>query len=134
MRSFAFGQRAAILDTNVARVLHRVFVVNGDAKLLADFCATFQEALIDQLFDRLEVIWSRLDQPKPTEVAVAGGVAANTAVRERLSVWASQRAVIVRLPEKRFCTDNAAMIAFAALQKPADATDPRRVSARSRVQ
>jgi A/G-specific adenine glycosylase len=30
--SFAFGQRAAILDTNVARVLHRVFVARGDAK------------------------------------------------------------------------------------------------------
>src|SRR5262245_16691631 len=32
IRSFAFGQRAAILDTNVARVLHRVFVVKGDVK------------------------------------------------------------------------------------------------------
>jgi A/G-specific adenine glycosylase len=32
IRSFAFGQRAAILDTNVARVLHRVFVVDGDVK------------------------------------------------------------------------------------------------------
>ncbi|HSL23464.1 MAG TPA: A/G-specific adenine glycosylase [Vicinamibacterales bacterium] len=30
--SFAFGKRAAILDTNVARVLHRVFVARGDAK------------------------------------------------------------------------------------------------------
>ena len=30
--SFAFGQRAAILDTNVARVLHRVFVARGDAR------------------------------------------------------------------------------------------------------
>jgi len=30
--SFAFGQRAAILDTNVARVLHRVFVGHGDLK------------------------------------------------------------------------------------------------------
>jgi A/G-specific adenine glycosylase len=30
--SFAFGQRAAILDTNVARVLHRIFVARGDAK------------------------------------------------------------------------------------------------------
>jgi A/G-specific adenine glycosylase len=30
--SFAFGKRAAILDTNVARVLHRVFVSRGDAK------------------------------------------------------------------------------------------------------
>jgi A/G-specific adenine glycosylase len=32
IRSFAFGQRAAILDTNVARVLYRVFVGRGDAK------------------------------------------------------------------------------------------------------
>jgi A/G-specific adenine glycosylase len=32
IRSFAFGQRAAILDTNVARVLHRIFVVDGDVK------------------------------------------------------------------------------------------------------
>jgi A/G-specific adenine glycosylase len=32
IRSFAFGQRAAILDTNVARVQHRVFVVKGDVK------------------------------------------------------------------------------------------------------
>src|ERR687897_905865 len=32
VRSFAFGQRAAILDTNVARVLHRVFVGYGDVK------------------------------------------------------------------------------------------------------
>jgi A/G-specific adenine glycosylase len=32
IRSFAFGQRAAILDTNVARVLYRVFVARGDAR------------------------------------------------------------------------------------------------------
>jgi A/G-specific adenine glycosylase len=32
IRSFAFGQRAAILDTNVARVLHRIFIATGDPK------------------------------------------------------------------------------------------------------
>jgi len=42
--------------------------------------------------------------------------------------------VRVRVPEKRYCTDNAAMIAFAAVQKRDGAMDPRRVSARSRVQ
>src|SRR5438270_13223244 len=107
---------------------------DGDPKLLADFCATFQEALIDQLFDRLEGIWSRLESPKPIEVAVAGGVAANTAVRERLSAWAAKRDVIVRLPEKRYCTDNAAMIAFAALQKLDAGPAAPLVTARSRVQ
>jgi A/G-specific adenine glycosylase len=32
IRSFAFGERAAILDTNVARVLHRVFMADGDPR------------------------------------------------------------------------------------------------------
>lgn len=107
--------------------------VGGDAQLLADFCATFQQALIDQLFDRLETLWPRLEEPKPSEVVVAGGVAANGALRDRMLAWGSERGVTVRLPEKRYCTDNAAMIAFAALQKSDAAVDPRRVTARSRI-
>ena len=106
--------------------------VNGDPQLLADFCATFQAALVAQLFDRLESVWKRLEGDRPTEVAIAGGVAANGAVRARLETWGAEKGVIVRLPEKRFCTDNAAMIAFAGLQK-GGAVDPRRVPARSRV-
>jgi N6-L-threonylcarbamoyladenine synthase len=105
----------------------------GDPQLLADFCATFQSALLDQLFDRLDSIWSRMDTPRPTEVAIAGGVAANGALRDRMAAWGRDHNVIVRLPEKKFCTDNAAMIAFAGLQRPAEAGDPRRVTARSRV-
>jgi N6-L-threonylcarbamoyladenine synthase len=77
-------------------------------------------------------VWPRLEGTKPTEVAVAGGVAANGAVRERMQSWGSERGVTVRLPEKRYCTDNAAMIAFAGLQK-GNGGDPRRVAARSRV-
>ncbi|HEY3057110.1 MAG TPA: tRNA (adenosine(37)-N6)-threonylcarbamoyltransferase complex transferase subunit TsaD [Thermoanaerobaculia bacterium] len=106
---------------------------DGDAKLLADFCATFQDALFAQLFDRLDAVWSRLDGPKPAEVAIAGGVAANGVLRERISEWGKTRGVVVRLPEKRYCTDNAAMIAFAGLQRQADAADPRRAVARSRI-
>ncbi len=106
----------------------------GEARLLADFCATFQEALIDQLFDRLDSVWMQIDSPKPAEVALAGGVAANGTLRDRMAAWGREKAVVVRAPEKRYCTDNAAMIAFAAMQKPDSATDPRRVSARSRVQ
>ena len=97
------------------------------------FCATFQDALFAQLFDRLEAVWSRLGEPKPRELAMAGGVAANGVLRERIEAWGSGRGLIVRLPEKRYCTDNAAMIAFAGLQREADSTDPRRVVARSRI-
>ncbi|HET7436944.1 MAG TPA: tRNA (adenosine(37)-N6)-threonylcarbamoyltransferase complex transferase subunit TsaD [Thermoanaerobaculia bacterium] len=105
---------------------------DGDAAALANFCATFQDALFAQLFDRLDAVWMKLEQPKPTEVAIAGGVAANGVLRERIAAWGEARGVIVRLPEKRYCTDNAAMIAFAGLQKGSPA-DPRRVSARSRI-
>jgi N6-L-threonylcarbamoyladenine synthase len=106
---------------------------DGDPKLLADFCATFQEALFAQLFDRLDAIWSRLQHPLPTEVAIAGGVAANEMLRKKMLVWGRDRGVIVRLPEKRYCTDNAAMIAFAALQQSNGAVDPRRIVVRSRI-
>jgi N6-L-threonylcarbamoyladenine synthase len=106
---------------------------SGDARLLADFCATFQDALFGQLFDRLDAIWPRLGASPPSEVAVAGGVAANGILRERMAAWGAARGVIVRLPDKLYCTDNAAMIAFAALQKSDSALDPRRVTVRSRV-
>jgi N6-L-threonylcarbamoyladenine synthase len=105
--------------------------VDGDAQLLADFCATFQDALFAQLFDRLESIWARLE-PKPAELAIAGGVAANGVLRERVAVWGKAKNVIVRIPEKRYCTDNAAMIAFAGLER-GERMDPRRVTARSRL-
>jgi N6-L-threonylcarbamoyladenine synthase len=104
----------------------------GDPSMLADFCATFQDALIAQLFDRLDAVWSRLAEPKPAEVAVAGGVAANGVIRERMTDWSRMRELVVRLPEKRYCTDNAAMIAFAGLQK-GNAGDPRRIGVRSRI-
>src|SRR5688572_23759832 len=61
--------------------------VEGDAVALSDFCATFQDALIAQLFDRLEVVWSRIESPRPTEVVIAGGVAANGVLRERIQAW-----------------------------------------------
>ena len=104
----------------------------ADRRLLADFCATFQDALFAQLFDRLEALWHRLEGDLPSEVAIAGGVAANGVLRERMILWGAERGITVRLPEKRYCTDNAAMIAFAALQK-GEAGDPRRVAARSRI-
>ncbi|MEO8033593.1 MAG: tRNA (adenosine(37)-N6)-threonylcarbamoyltransferase complex transferase subunit TsaD [Acidobacteriota bacterium] len=106
--------------------------VTGDRPALADFCASFQEALIAQLFDRLNRVWSNLEGTRPTEVVIAGGVAANGPVRRRIEEWGRDRGIIVRLPEKRFCTDNAAMIAFAGLQTGAGA-DPRRVTVRSRI-
>jgi tRNA N6-adenosine threonylcarbamoyltransferase len=107
--------------------------IDGDPRALSDFCATFQEALFAQLFDRLDTIWSALRSPMPTEVGIAGGVAANGTLRNKMIAWGERRGVVIRQPEKRYCTDNAAMIAFAGLQRTAVGGDPRRVTARSRV-
>ena len=112
---------------------HQKIRIDGDTRALSDFCATFQEALFAQLFDRLDTIWSTLRKPMPTEVVMAGGVAANGTLRDKMIAWGQRRGVVIRLPEKRYCTDNAAMIAFAGLQRTAVASDPRRVTARSRV-
>jgi N6-L-threonylcarbamoyladenine synthase len=122
------GIKAAAIRT--AR-MHGIRAGEGET-LLADFCATFQDALFAQLFDRLESLWARLDGEPPDELAIAGGVAANGVLRDRMLQWGAERGVTVRLPEKRYCTDNAAMIAFAALQR-GPAGDPRRVVARSRI-
>ena len=123
------GIKASAIRLARAEGIH----ADGDPRALADFCASFQDALFEQLFDRLNSIWSRLRAPLPTEVAIAGGVAANGTLRDRMLAWGAERRVTVRLPEKVYCTDNAAMIAFAGLQKISEAGDPRRVTARSRI-
>jgi N6-L-threonylcarbamoyladenine synthase len=110
--------------------------IDHDPALLADFCATFQDALFAQLFDRLDAVWANLQtsgEAMPVEVGIAGGVAANGVLRGRITKWGEVHGVVVRLPEKIYCGDNAAMIAFAGLQKSDSATDPRRIAARSRV-
>ncbi|HSN69215.1 MAG TPA: tRNA (adenosine(37)-N6)-threonylcarbamoyltransferase complex transferase subunit TsaD [Thermoanaerobaculia bacterium] len=104
---------------------------------LADFCASFQRAIGDQILDRLDKLYSQLrsEGHVPAELGLAGGVAANTMLRERVAAWCAERGIIARLPEKRFCTDNAAMIAFAGLylHGARGAEDPRRQRAASRM-
>ena len=106
--------------------------LDGDPQRFADFCATFQKALFAQLFDRLDAVWEKSGTNRPTEIALAGGVAANGTLRAKMMRWGTDRGVTVRLPEKIYCTDNAAMIAFAGLLVGVE-SDPRRVVARSRV-
>ncbi len=104
---------------------------------LADFCASFQRAICDQILDRMERLYQQLraERHVPAEIGLAGGVAANGVLRQRVADWCEQRKITPRLPEKRFCTDNAAMIAFAGLHLRGlvGAVDPRRQKAASRM-
>jgi len=109
-----------------------------DEGRLSDFCAGFQLAVVDQIEDRLTRIWSQMTSapdPLPTELALGGGVAANTSLRERVAKWSAERNLTVRLPERIYCTDNGAMIAFAGLGRlrAGERDDPRRLIAQSRA-
>jgi N6-L-threonylcarbamoyladenine synthase len=85
--------------------------VGGD---LANLLAGFQASIIDQLLDRLETVRRREGMER---LALSGGVAANSELRERAAQWGQERDIEVFLPDPALTGDNAAMIAFAGLLK-----------------
>ena len=102
-----------------------------------DACASFQAAAIDILKDRTAHALERFRQdfpgtPRPTLV-VAGGVAANAAIGSALTVLAESHDFDIRVPPAKYCTDNAAMIAWAGLERFAlGKRDPLDFSPRAR--
>ena len=81
----------------------------------ADLCAAFQAALRDVLVEktRRALDLYLAESPARPVLAVAGGVAANAAIRDGLNTIANQRSAEFVAPPVRLCTDNAAMIAYA---------------------
>jgi N6-L-threonylcarbamoyladenine synthase len=86
----------------------------------ADIAASFQAAAGDVLADRTAnaiAEFKRRHGPDARALVVAGGVAANRALRERLSVLAAASGLALVAPPARLCTDNAAMIAWAGVER-----------------
>ncbi len=81
----------------------------------ADIAASFQQAAVDCLIDRLGQALERAG-PFPALV-VAGGVAANQTVRAALEAFAAKHAMRFTAPPLALCTDNAAMIAWAGCER-----------------
>jgi N6-L-threonylcarbamoyladenine synthase len=77
---------------------------------LADICASFQECVVEMLVT--PTINAAVDHGLKM-IAVGGGVAANSRLREAFQQRAAQHGIRVFFPEFRYCTDNAAMIAAA---------------------
>ena len=75
-----------------------------------DICASFQKTLIDILMDKLV---KAVKQTGIREVAIGGGVSANSGLRRRIEEEGRKRGWNTYLPEFKFTTDNAAMIAIA---------------------
>ncbi len=85
----------------------------------ADLAAGFQEAVADVLADRCvrAMAMFREAHGNGATLVVAGGVAANRALRARLDGVASAQGFAFMAPPARLCTDNAAMIAWAGIER-----------------
>lgn len=85
-----------------------------DAQGKADFCASFQHAVVDNLLAKSFRAVHRTGTPR---LVLAGGVAANSELRRRAEERGRRERVQISLPSRVLCTDNAAMIARAGQPK-----------------
>ena len=102
---------------------------------VADLCASFQQAVVDVVTDRLRA-GLRLFREQfggPTALVVAGGVAVNQSIRRALNRVAIGEGTVLVAPPPNLCTDNGAMIAWAGCERLAlGMTDTLDVSPRAR--
>lgn len=98
---FSFsGIKTAVLNLN-----HKDPNINKN-----DLCASFEKAVTEMLLENTK---KALDKLKVKKLALAGGVSANSYIREQFSKLGEEKEIKVYYPNIQLCTDNAAMIASA---------------------
>ena len=81
-----------------------------DALRIEDIAASYQEAVVDMLVEPTLQVAADLGLVR---IVVSGGVSANSRLRHRMKEEGARRGFQMFMPSPKFCTDNAAMIAFA---------------------
>ncbi|QBF29633.1 tRNA (adenosine(37)-N6)-threonylcarbamoyltransferase complex transferase subunit TsaD [Thalassococcus sp. S3] len=110
------GLKTAILRARDKIVAEKGGLTRQDR---ADLCAGFQAAITDVIVLKTRIALTLYLQNAPAEpvLAVAGGVAANKTIRAALERLCAERDVTFVAPPLSLCTDNAAMIAYAGLER-----------------
>ncbi|WP_372886956.1 tRNA (adenosine(37)-N6)-threonylcarbamoyltransferase complex transferase subunit TsaD, partial [Shimia sp.] len=110
------GLKTALLRARDAVIAEKQGLTQQDQ---ADLCAGFQAAVVDVLAEKTRRALATYLEDAPAEplLAVAGGVAANTAIRAMLETVCAEMGVTFTAPPLALCTDNAAMIAYAGLER-----------------
>jgi len=108
------------LKTAVAQTVAKLAIGALPREVAADLAAGFQAAVTEVLADRaaraLAMVGERCGAP-PELLVVAGGVAANQAIRSALTEVATRAGARLVAPPVRLCTDNAVMVAWAAIER-----------------
>jgi N6-L-threonylcarbamoyladenine synthase len=107
------------LKTAVAQVVSRLPQGALPLQAAADIAASFQAAVTQVLADRARnaMVMMRERSPEARILVVAGGVAANGAVRAALEQAAAERGFHLVAPPVRLCTDNAVMVAWTGIER-----------------
>ena len=110
------GLKTAVLRARDALVADQGGITEQDR---ADLCAGFQQAVVDVLVEKTHraIGIYMLQHPATPSVAVAGGVAANGPIRTALKTVCEESGAKFIAPPLALCTDNAAMIAYAGLER-----------------
>ena len=82
---------------------------------LQNLCATFQEAVVEQLVRKVRLALEKYDV---TGVVVSGGVACNQTLRKHMAHLCEEKKKSLFIPPPSLCTDNAAMVASSAYFNP----------------
>lgn len=108
--SFSGLKTSFLYTIRDAKVDDPEFVKNN----MADLAASLQRTIIEILLDKLD---KAVRQTSVKTVAIGGGVSANSGIRAAIADYCSRRGLKAFIPERRFTTDNAAMVAIAGYHK-----------------
>ena len=105
------------LKTAVKQEIDNSLPINE--KSCSDICAAFQDSVIDILENKLQIAvdYFKKNYSDDIDVVLAGGVASNKAIFSSINSMSKKKNFNVHVSPKELCTDNAAMIAWAGIER-----------------